>query len=227
MGIILELMDTNLKSYLQAFTDSTNSTLLTVDAGIKLASDICTACVYLENNKFVHRDIAARNCLVKSVRPDVVVKIGDFGMARRTSVSEYYKKEGTAMLPVRWLPPEALSGVFTSKSDVWAFGVLVWEIFTGGCLPYPGMSISEVFIVIKQGGNMAAYRPTKCPDDVWRILTKCWSYNSEERPSFTELETILKQRGRGLPSLHTQGNDKNALITQSYLEEESECLLCQ
>ncbi|NWT31930.1 ROS1 kinase, partial [Cardinalis cardinalis] len=115
---------------------------------LDICLDVCKGCVYLEKMHFIHRDLAARNCLVseKEYGPSSrIVKIGDFGLARDVYKNDYYRKRGEGLLPVRWMAPESLiDGVFTSRSDVWAFGVLVWETLTLGQQPYPGFSNTEV-----------------------------------------------------------------------------------
>ncbi|KAG9336261.1 hypothetical protein JZ751_002608, partial [Albula glossodonta] len=165
--LILELMEGgDLRSYLQgARTSASQRILLNLMDLLSISLDAARGCAYLEMKHFVHRDLAARNCLV-SVRgyidPDRTVKIGDFGLARDIYKNDYYRKKGEGLLPVRWMSPESLSdGVFTRHSDVWAFGVLLWEIATLGKQPYPAFSNQEVLHHVSSGGRLQM--PTDCP----------------------------------------------------------------
>ena len=129
------------------------------------AAQIADGMAYLEAKKFVHRDLACRNCLLGE---DMVVKIGDFGMARDIYVSTYYRPIGKRMSPVRWMPPEALiDAKFSTKSDVWAYGVVIWEMVTLGHQPYPGIDNADIStFVFTQRGNMVnteRFRPIGCP----------------------------------------------------------------
>ncbi|MEE6473646.1 hypothetical protein FKM82_010120 [Ascaphus truei] len=183
--ILLELMaGGDLKSFLRQTRPRLNqpSSLNMLDL-LNVACDIAHGCQYLEENHFIHRDIAARNCLLTCQGPGRVAKIGDFGMARDIYRASYYRKGGCAMLPVKWMPPEAfMEGIFTSKTDTWSFGVLMWEIFSLGYMPYPSKSNQEVLEFVTSGGRMDP--PKTCPGPVYRIMTQCWQHQPEDRPNF-------------------------------------------
>uniref|UniRef100_A0AAY4C5R4 Tyrosine-protein kinase receptor n=1 Tax=Denticeps clupeoides TaxID=299321 RepID=A0AAY4C5R4_9TELE len=189
--ILLELMTGgDMKSFLrQNRPKSNHPSSLTMLELLHMARDIAFGCRYLEENHFIHRDIAARNCLLTCQGPDRVAKIGDFGMARDIYRASYYRKGGRAMLPVKWMPPEAfLEGIFTCKTDTWSFGVLLWEIFSLGFMPYPGKTNQEVLEFVTSGGRMDP--PKNCPGPVYRIMTQCWQHCPEHRPNFS---TILER----------------------------------
>nr|4ANL_A Chain A, ALK TYROSINE KINASE RECEPTOR [Homo sapiens]4ANQ_A Chain A, ALK TYROSINE KINASE RECEPTOR [Homo sapiens] len=183
--ILLELMaGGDLKSFLRETRPrpSQPSSLAMLDL-LHVARDIACGCQYLEENHFIHRDIAARNCLLTCPGPGRVAKIADFGMARDIYRASYYRKGGCAMLPVKWMPPEAfMEGIFTSKTDTWSFGVLLWEIFSLGYMPYPSKSNQEVLEFVTSGGRMDP--PKNCPGPVYRIMTQCWQHQPEDRPNF-------------------------------------------
>ncbi|XP_069055242.1 ALK tyrosine kinase receptor isoform X2 [Lepisosteus oculatus] len=189
--ILLELMaGGDLKTFLRETRPRLDqpSSLSMVDL-LNVARDIARGCQYLEENHFIHRDIAARNCLLTCKGPGRVAKIGDFGMARDIYRASYYRKGGRAMLPVKWMPPEAfMEGIFTSKTDTWSFGVLLWEIFSLGYMPYPSRSNQEVLEFVTNGGRMDP--PKNCPGPVYRIMTQSWQHQPEDRPNFS---TILER----------------------------------
>uniref|UniRef100_A0A8C9REV2 Tyrosine-protein kinase receptor n=1 Tax=Scleropages formosus TaxID=113540 RepID=A0A8C9REV2_SCLFO len=189
--ILLELMaGGDLKTFLRENRPRVDqpSSLSMVDL-LNVARDIARGCQYLEENQFIHRDIAARNCLLTCKGPGRVAKIGDFGMARDIYRASYYRKGGRAMLPVKWMPPEAfMEGIFTSKTDTWSFGVLLWEIFSLGYMPYPSRSNQEVLEFVTSGGRMDP--PKNCPGPVYRIMTQSWQHQPEDRPNFS---TILER----------------------------------
>ncbi|XP_017750899.1 PREDICTED: leukocyte tyrosine kinase receptor isoform X2 [Rhinopithecus bieti] len=186
--ILLELMSGgDMKSFLRHSRPHLDqpSPLVMRDL-LQLAQDIAQGCHYLEENHFIHRDIAARNCLLSCTGPSRVAKIGDFGMARDIYRASYYRRGDRALLPVKWMPPEAfLEGIFTSKTDSWSFGVLLWEIFSLGYMPYPGRTNQEVLDFVVAGGRMDP--PRGCPGPVYRIMTQCWQHEPELRPSFASI----------------------------------------
>ncbi|EMP38631.1 Proto-oncogene tyrosine-protein kinase ROS [Chelonia mydas] len=195
--IILELMEGgDLLSYLRgARGQKFCGPLLKVADLLAICLDICKGCVYLEKMHFIHRDLAARNCLV-SVKEYTslsrIVKIGDFGLARDVYKNDYYRKRGEGLLPVRWMAPESLiDGVFTNRSDVWAFGVLVWETLTLGHQPYPGYSNLDVLHHVQTGGRLEL--PNNCPDDLRDLMTKCWAQEPHNRPTFCYIQDQLQE----------------------------------
>ncbi|XP_073494910.1 leukocyte tyrosine kinase receptor isoform X2 [Phyllobates terribilis] len=189
--ILLELMSGgDMKTFLRQNRPLVNQpSSLTMTDLLNMARDIACGCKYLEENHFIHRDIAARNCLLTFSGTGRVAKIGDFGMARDIYRASYYRKGGRAMLPVKWMPPEAfLEGIFTSKTDTWSFGVLLWEIFSLGYMPYPCKTNQEVLEFVTSGGRMDP--PKNCPGPVYRIMTQCWQHTPDHRPNFS---TILER----------------------------------
>ncbi|XP_051560277.1 insulin-like growth factor 1 receptor [Myxocyprinus asiaticus] len=190
--VIMELMTRgDLKSYLRSLrsTESTSSLPLPpLKKMIQMAGEIADGMAYLNANKFVHRDLAARNCMVAE---DFIVKIGDFGMTRDIYETDYYRKGGKGLLPVRWMSPESLKdGVFTTMSDVWSFGVVLWEIATLAEQPYQGMSNEQVLRFVMEGGLLD--KPDNCPDMLFELMRMCWQYNPKMRPSFLEIISSIK-----------------------------------
>ncbi|XP_017879766.1 proto-oncogene tyrosine-protein kinase ROS isoform X2 [Ceratina calcarata] len=196
--LVLELMEAgDLLSYLRASRSlqPTDPHALRLQDLLAMCEDVARGCRYLEELHFVHRDLACRNCLVSARdRENRVVKIGDFGLARDIYKNDYYRKEGEGLLPVRWMAPESLvDGVFTSQSDVWAFGVLIWEITSLGQQPYPARTNIEVLHHVRAGGRLP--KPLNCPPGLHQLMLRCWSA-ADARPSFKVcLESIVSLRG--------------------------------
>ncbi|XP_034172666.2 receptor protein-tyrosine kinase sevenless isoform X4 [Osmia lignaria lignaria] len=195
--LVLELMEAgDLLSYLRASRSLQPSDphALRLQDLLAMCEDVARGCRYLEDLHFVHRDLACRNCLVSARdRENRVVKIGDFGLARDIYKNDYYRKEGEGLLPVRWMAPESLvDGVFTSQSDVWAFGVLMWEITSLGQQPYPARTNLEVLHHVRAGGRLP--KPLNCPPVLHQLMLRCWSA-ADARPSFKVcLENIVSLR---------------------------------
>ena len=151
-----------------------------------MAAEIADGMAYLstikDSNKIVHCDLAARNCLVAEPR---VIKISDFGMAHEL-YQEYYQRGKAGMLPVRWMAPESLSlGKFSVASDVWSFGVVLWEMVTLGDTPFGGMNNDVVMYYVKSQGILS--RPNKCPDSIFNLMRACWALEPDRRPTFLEI----------------------------------------
>uniref|UniRef100_A0A8D0H763 Tyrosine-protein kinase receptor n=1 Tax=Sphenodon punctatus TaxID=8508 RepID=A0A8D0H763_SPHPU len=162
---------------------------------LHIASQIASGMVYLASQHFVHRDLATRNCLVGV---NLLVKIGDFGMSRDVYSTDYYRVGGHTMLPIRWMPPESIMyRKFTTESDVWSFGVILWEIFTYGKQPWFQLSNTEVIECITQGRVLE--RPRVCPKEVYDIMLGCWQREPQQRLNIKEIYKILHALGKATP----------------------------
>uniref|UniRef100_A0A672ZAC8 Tyrosine-protein kinase receptor n=1 Tax=Sphaeramia orbicularis TaxID=375764 RepID=A0A672ZAC8_9TELE len=192
--VVMELMTHgDLKSYLRSLRpDAENNPGRpppTLKEMIQMAAEIADGMAYLNAKKFVHRDLAARNCMVAH---DLTVKIGDFGMTRDIYETDYYRKGGKGLLPVRWMAPESLKdGVFTAHSDCWSFGVVLWEISTLAEQPYQGLSNEQVLKFVMDGGYLD--RPDNCADRLHNLMQMCWQYNPKMRPTFQEIIEMLRE----------------------------------
>ncbi|XP_004484144.1 tyrosine-protein kinase Fer isoform X1 [Dasypus novemcinctus] len=153
---------------------------------VKFSLDAASGMAYLESKNCIHRDLAARNCLVAE---NNVLKISDFGMSRQED-GGVYSSSGLKQIPIKWTAPEALNyGRYSSESDVWSFGILLWETFSLGVCPYPGMTNQQAREQVERGYRMSA--PQHCPEDIFKIMQKCWDYKPENRPKFGELQKEL------------------------------------
>uniref|UniRef100_A0A672QV55 non-specific protein-tyrosine kinase n=1 Tax=Sinocyclocheilus grahami TaxID=75366 RepID=A0A672QV55_SINGR len=155
---------------------------------IKMAENVVSGMAYLESKKCIHRDLAARNCLVGE---ESVVKISDFGMSRQEQDGVYSATGGMKQIPVKWTAPEALNyGRYTTESDVWSFGVLLWETFSRGVTPYTiphNMNNQQTRDEVERGYRMPA--PNNCPGEIYALMCQCWQYDPRKRPSFRKLKT--------------------------------------
>ncbi|XP_063969094.1 proto-oncogene tyrosine-protein kinase receptor Ret-like isoform X1 [Lytechinus pictus] len=157
------------------------------DIGFKeiasFAWQICKGMHYLSSLKVVHRDLAARNILVAE---GLLMKISDFGLTRDVYERGLYERQSKSLLPVKWMAVEALyDNIFTVKSDVWSFGILLWEIITMGAIPYPGVTAERLCQLLREGYRMD--KPAECSDELYTIMKHCWLDDPRERPSFEEL----------------------------------------
>uniref|UniRef100_A0A8C8STW9 Vascular endothelial growth factor receptor 3 n=1 Tax=Pelusios castaneus TaxID=367368 RepID=A0A8C8STW9_9SAUR len=163
-------------------------TPLTMEDLICYSFQVARGMEFLASRKCIHRDLAARNILLSE---NNVVKICDFGLARDIYKDPDYVRKGSARLPLKWMAPESIfDKVYTTQSDVWSFGVLLWEIFSLGASPYPGVQINEEFCQrLKDGTRMRA--PEYATAEIYRIMLNCWHGDPKERPTFSDLVEIL------------------------------------
>ncbi|KAK7084452.1 Tyrosine-protein kinase abl1 [Halocaridina rubra] len=182
--IVTEFMTRgNLLDYLRNCShDEVNEVVL-----LYMATQVAAAMEYLEERNFIHRDLAARNCLVGE---NHLVKVADFGLARLMRDDTYTAHAG-AKFPIKWTAPEGLAyNKFSTKSDVWAFGILLWEIATYGVSPYPGVDLTNVYHLLETGYRMDC--PQGCPTRVYDLMKQCWLWSAGDRPTFSHIHHALE-----------------------------------
>ena len=194
--IVMEYMENgDLNQYLHKHdlapsAGPTKPNQLPVSILLYMAVQIASGMRYLASLKYVHRDMATRNCLVGM---NFTVKISDFGMSRNLYEHSYYSVSGRAMLPIRWMATESFYGQFSEKTDVWSFGVTMWEIFMlTKTQPYEELDDQEMIQdAIRGASRRLLNRPDACPMEVYQVMLRCWEYSPEDRATFEEVFNTL------------------------------------
>uniref|UniRef100_A0A3B4FTN7 receptor protein-tyrosine kinase n=1 Tax=Pundamilia nyererei TaxID=303518 RepID=A0A3B4FTN7_9CICH len=188
----------------RSFSSELEAGLLSCTEQLLISKQIAAGMAYLSERKFVHRDLATRNCLVGE---EMVVKIADFGLSRNIYSADYYKANENDAIPIRWMPPESIFyNRYTTESDVWAYGVVLWEIFSHGMQPYYGMGHEEVIYYVRDGHILSC--PENCPLELYNLMRLCWSTHPSDRPSFSSIHRILERMHQNRLSMnaHTEAD---------------------
>ncbi|KAK7605363.1 hypothetical protein V9T40_007221 [Parthenolecanium corni] len=227
--VIMELMERgDLKSFLlrhgHQYCADDNKTL-PQSMVLKMAAEIADGMAFLEAKKFVHRDLAARNCMVAA---DNSIKIGDFGLARDIYETDYYRKGDKGTLPIRWMAPESIrDGIFTSNSDMWSYGVVLWEITTLAQMPYHPRTNEEVIKYVQSGQTLEI--PAHMQDVLKPLVKHCWRWHASHRPKFAQvlklLDPYVDQAFRAVSFFHNGENANDAANVVPCQNVNNECYI--
>ncbi|XP_065841906.1 fibroblast growth factor receptor 4-like [Oscarella lobularis] len=195
-------------SYKSTLTYSSSLNPISERDMLYYGKQIATGMEYLIDKQCVHRDLAARNVLVCD---DDVLKIADFGMAKDIHYFEYYRKKSKGAVPVRWTAPEALLyKVYTEASDIWSYGIVLWEIATLGGTPHPGIPVERLFSLFASSDYKMS-RPRGCPQKLYEIMKECWEIQAEERPRFSQIRQRFENILEEFPEIPPYQHDSNVL----------------
>ncbi|KAM6443115.1 proto-oncogene tyrosine-protein kinase receptor Ret isoform 1-T1 [Liasis olivaceus] len=214
--------DTNRNS---SYLDNPDERALTMGDLISFAWQISRGMQYLAEMKLVHRDLAARNVLVAEGRK---MKISDFGLSRDVYEEDSYVKRSKGRIPVKWMAIESLfDHIYTTQSDVWSFGVLLWEIVTLGGNPYPGIAPERLFNLLKTGYRME--KPENCSEEMYNLMLRCWKQEPDKRPTFAEISKELEKmmvKSRDYLDLAASTPSDSLLYDDGLSEEEMPLVDC-
>ncbi|XP_043912217.1 proto-oncogene tyrosine-protein kinase receptor Ret [Protopterus annectens] len=214
--------DTNRNS---SYLDNPDERALTMGDLISFAWQISRGMQYLAEMKLVHRDLAARNVLVAEGRK---MKISDFGLSRDVYEEDSYVKRSKGRIPVKWMAIESLfDHIYTTQSDVWSFGVLLWEIVTLGGNPYPGIAPERLFNLLKTGYRME--KPENCSEEMYNLMLRCWKQEPDKRPPFTDISKELEKmmvKSRDYLDLAASTPSDSLLYDDGLSEEETPLVDC-
>jgi len=208
----MELGDLNNYLRNKAICISQPSSNLTVPQLVNMATNIAAGLEYLAGHHFVHRDLATRNCLINE---QLFVKIADFGLSKDVYSRDYYRLGDKSVLPIQWMPPEAiLYCKFSAQSDIWSFGIVLWEIFAGGAQPYYTLSNEEVVEYVNNKNVLQC--PSDFPSNLYNLMVDCWANNPESRPTASEVYATLQDLNPELLADNVPTTSPSASQTEEY-----------
>ena len=203
----MELGDLNTYLRSKAISVSHPGVILSIQQLVNMGIDIAAGLEYLASCSFVHRDLATRNCLIDS---KLNVKIADFGLSKDVHSKDYYRLGEKSLLPIRWMPPEAIVfSKFTTQSDIWSFGIVLWELFSSGAQPYYTLSNEEVVDYVTSEKVLRC--PVDCPSELYDLMLDCWATNPDERPTASDVR-------QGLQNWSPELSSQNSASQMQYVQ---------